>query len=101
MDKHLEQERLQTQCLRLSKYAALLRQANVAPEQRALQCLQNLALVNFLSTVQENAFRLFDLPGETQKIGLENLERLDTFLEEYISLMEREYSCYENSPSEP
>lgn len=101
MDKHLAREWLQTQCLRLSKYAALVRQADVTPEQRALQCFQNLALVNFLSAMQRNAFRLLEAPEAAEEIAAESLERIYTFLEEYADLIEQEYSCYKNSPPEP
>lgn len=100
MDKHIEQERLQLQCLRLSKYTALLREANTGPEQRVFQCLQNLALVDFLSAMQKNAFRLLDVSEEARELGAETLERIYAFLEEYAGLMEQEYSYHKNNPSE-
>lgn len=90
MDIQAERERLQAQCMRLSKYTALVRKTDGSPDQRAIQCLQNIMLVKFLSMMQENAFRLLYAPEEARSVGEDTLEMLLLFSEEYANLLELE-----------
>lgn len=101
MDIEFERERLQDQCVRLSRYTALVRRADVSPDRRAIQCLQNIMLVKFLSIMQENAFRLIRAPEEAAAVGEDTLEMLRLFLEEYIDLLVMEHRHYEDKNDPP
>lgn len=102
MDMELEREKLQEQCMRFSKYTALVREGTVGPYRRSLQYVQNMVLVKFLTIMQEKAFRLIRSPEEAKEIGEDNLELLQIFSEEYANLLELEYQwCGDSSaPSE-